>query len=323
MMMGVGCTYYHEGKKLSQNELRDFSNICPICLSEHKRKPVLMIQDKPRVDLLYCDVCRGLSASHMPTSRVLEEYYSHYYKNPASQKVTTPDVSGFSRHIIGYLDLAAIGAKISILDYGGGDGSISASLGKTLADMGYTVDITVVDIQNQQVPSSSVDIPIRYEKDIFKINGRFDLIIASAIFEHIPELNPVIRHIASLAGEGCYFYSRTPYAMPLIRIFPFLDLTYPGHVHDLGPSFWNRFTETFHLRADTMVSQPSPVETSFKGSPLRTIIATLFKLPSHVESRLFPSRADPMWNLVGGWEIILRFRDGITVNVDNMHQPRP
>ena len=43
-------------------------------------------------------------------------------------------------------------------------------------------------------------------------------------------------------------YARTPFVLPLARIVPSIDITYPGHVHDMGSVFWGRFIETFGMK---------------------------------------------------------------------------
>ncbi len=96
--------------------------------------------------------------------------------------------------------------------------------------------------------------------------------------------------------------------IPLARLIGKFDLTYPAHVHDMGSSFWNRFVQTFGLRADLIVSRASLIETAFREAPVRTVAAFIMKLPSHLELALrHPRPVDPIWTLVGGWEVVLRF----------------
>jgi len=93
----------------------------------------------------------------------------------------------------------------------------------------------------------------------------------------------------------------------LARVIKGLDFTYPFHVHDMGPSFWNRISETFQLDARIVVSRPSPVETSIKQASARTVAAHLLKVPGYLESLLSPAgRKDRWWTLVGGWELLLQ-----------------
>jgi hypothetical protein len=87
-----------------------------------------------------------------------------------------------------------------------------------------------------------------------------------------------------------------------------LDFTFPGHVHDLGPRFWDRVLETFSLDGTILRSEPSPVETTLSKHFFRTIAAATLKFPARLErcmqSTRFPRRR--WWQLVGGWEILFR-----------------
>lgn len=95
---------------------------------------------------------------------------------------------------------------------------------------------------------------------------------------------------------------------PFRRVLKGFDLTYPAHVHDLGPSFWNRVTDTFNLGAQVIFSQPSPVETAFAKAPVRTAVSYLCKAVAHFEHALVPRKRDYRWEFVGGWEVLLHFK---------------
>jgi hypothetical protein len=80
-----------------------------------------------------------------------------------------------------------------------------------------------------------------------------------------------------------------------------VDFTYPAHVHDLGPAFWNRILSylpvdrtEFEIRA----AGPSPVETAFRAAPLRTAAGYALKAPGYVLGSRYP--------FVGGWEVFIR-----------------
>jgi hypothetical protein len=88
---------------------------------------------------------------------------------------------------------------------------------------------------------------------------------------------------------------------------PTLDITYPAHVHDMGSGFWNRFIETFDLRARLLCSRPSIVETTLLKNPIRTALAHALKFPALAELWIFGQPRVPMWKLVGGWEAFLQF----------------
>lgn len=84
------------------------------------------------------------------------------------------------------------------------------------------------------------------------------------------------------------------------------NFMYPGHVHDLGSSFWNRAADTFRFKARYHISGPSIVATTLKTDPIRTLAAYAMKFPAQIEAALLTSgRKDRLWNLVGGWEVLL------------------
>jgi hypothetical protein len=141
-----------------------------------------------------------------------------------------------------------------------------------------------------------------------EVNGPYDLVLASAILEHIPDLYPVLTRLFQLVREGGWFYARTPWVLPLASVVRNFDITFPAHVHDLGNDFWSRVPEVFGLRPRHYRSATSPVETSFEGSFMRTLAAHLLKFPSRVEHAVSPvSRKNRIWKLVGGWEVICQF----------------
>jgi 2-polyprenyl-3-methyl-5-hydroxy-6-metoxy-1,4-benzoquinol methylase len=202
----------------------------------------------------------------------------------------------------------AAAASLRILDYGGGDGSLGYAVASELLARGVShARIDLVDFEPPR-PSHDPRIAIRGCKELGEIEGDYDIIIASAILEHVPLVNSVVRKLAAAARPGGYFYARTPFMVPLARLLGRLDLGYPAHVHDMGSSFWNRSVRTFELRAEIVISRPSLIETTFAEAPARTVAAFLMKLPSHLELAIRrPRPMDPLWSLVGGWEVVLRF----------------
>ena len=106
-----------------------------------------------------------------------------------------------------------------------------------------------------------------------------------------------MQRLFALIADGGYFYARTPYVVPLTRLMPRLDLTYPGHVHDMGMDFWDKVTDAFDFPGVQIESRPSLVETSFTQAPARTFAAYALKAPARIVRS---------WPFVGGWEVVLR-----------------
>jgi SAM-dependent methyltransferase len=304
----VNATVFHAGRHLSPEELYDHARTCPICLRERAGRVVMRVQRSPDVELLECENCGGCSTSSMPRPEILADFYRSYYDSSAA-KTTYDDVSRLGRHIEGCLRPNCLGDCPRILDFGGGDGALAVDVAQRLLlkSACLSAEICVVDFhQPRSAPHPKITIACC--DSLEKVSGQFDLVIASAVLEHIPEVNPVFRRLISLVRAGGWFYARTPYVAPF-AFLPFkMDFTFPGHVHDLGPRFWDRVLETFSLKGEILRSAPSPVETILSKHFFRTIAAAALRFPARLECRLRSpgSLRRRGWNLVGGWEILLR-----------------
>ena len=292
---------------LPPSALVDAVAACPICHSDSPRRPVFRLQSDPDVHMLACGNCHGCSASLMPSATVLTEYYARYY-GERDHHVTFADPERFASHFLALLGENALPPHVRILDYGGGDGSLSHAIVRKLLERGVIerAQILVVDYSTRSVPTDDRIVIVRQLPDV-AIEGCYDLVLASAILEHIPDLGVLIPKLYAAISPQGFFYARTPYAIPLTKLFARLDLTYPAHVHDLGICFWNRFCETFGWAAEMLVSGPSAAASSIRRDPLRGLVARLMKLPAYLESLL--SRRDRkgrFWHLVGGWEVLMR-----------------
>jgi SAM-dependent methyltransferase len=295
---------YHSGRHLSPSELMDRRQACPVCLSEAARRAVFRVQLDPVVDMLRCTACHVSSASMMPTAATLDAYYRDYYVDQESS-FTFGGASRFARHLLA--PMIELPATVRILDYGGGDGSLALAAARILVgEQTRAVEVLVVDYARPQ-QSDDPRIAIGHADVDQAIEGTWDIVIASAILEHVPDVNPVFRKVLGAIAPGGYLYARTPYVLPFARLIPRLDLTFPAHVHDMGSSFWNRVVEVFGFDGRYVTSGPSIVETQLRAKPLRTIAAHVLKLPGRLEGLVSTaSRRDRIWNLVGGWEVVLQ-----------------
>ena len=310
-------TCNHRSKHLEENAMYDARVRCPICLYTGKRAQGIRLQSNPVIHLLHCPACGGRSAAWMPRPEVLQDYYSGYFdssETPGENDavcVTFQGIERFAQHLIRAMPVAAGTSPVRILDYGGGDGSLALEIAKFLGER--PVLITLVDYQKPRTMLVPDYVQVAHFTHLSEVQEkypeqRFDIVLASAVTEHIPELNGVLNLLFGMIDPGGYFYARTPYMSNLIAFMPFIDFVYPAHVHDLGASFWNRITKTFHLNADIVISRPSIVETEWRKAFIRTLVAYILKLPAHIEGKIAPSRIDRWWNLVGGWEVVLRAR---------------
>ena len=300
-------TSFHRGMHVDQKDLYEARDRCPVCLSQNKRRACLRVQNNPVIEMLTCEDCGACSASHMPTPELLNRYYAQYYSN-STDRVTFNKPERFAQHLSTMLRLQSA-SSLRILDFGGGDASLAIALAQVLQqDAGRQIPITI-DIVDYEKPraSSAPNVIVKGHRFLDEVAGPYDVLLASAILEHIPAANSTIRKLVSMAHSGAFMYARTPYVIPLAKVVPVLDTTYPAHVHDMGGGFWNRFVETFNLRARLLLSRPSLVETTFSSAPIRTTLAHALKLPALAEQWISKEMRVPRWKFVGGWEAIFRF----------------
>lgn len=298
-------TGFHSSRVLSLDQTYPATSGCPICTSNEPRKPVGRVQADPQIDLLFCPSCGGSSAARLPMPEVLADYYATYYDTGQEDKVAFHAVDRLARHILRYVPGAFFEGRkrANILDFGGGDGSLCVALARNLD---VPVSASVVDYVDAR-QHGVAHLQLCSASELSEVEQEYDLVIASAVLEHVPQLHELMPRILECVARGGYFYARTPYVAPFLKVMKRLDFTFPAHVHDLGPLFWNQLIETFQWDAHVVLSQPSIVETSFRHAPLRSAAAHVLKLPAYFETRLRGKAVKkPLWPYVGGWEIILR-----------------
>jgi SAM-dependent methyltransferase len=278
---------------------------CPLCRAEQPRATVVTLQDEPQVNLLQCTTCGGRSASRLPTPEFLAELYnpSHYHSDLLDNPHATRRLA---RHIASFLSEGA-NKPMRILDFGGSDGRLSLELDRALRQVGPARhEYVVVDLHARPAapPLRFVDL-----EAFWSMQENFDVVLASAVIEHLPNLRQVVERLLQLRATSSVFYARTPCDAPLQRLFPGYRVRWPRHLHDLGPEFWSRFTSTFHCGGRLVHSAPSVIESDFMQHPVRSLAAFAMKLPGHFETRLVQPLLGytiPKWDLVGGWEVVIR-----------------
>ncbi len=296
-------TPYHASRHLEEDALTPELQTCPVCGYEGDRAAVCGVQRLPDVVMKRCPRCHACSVSRMPTDAALDHYYGHYYGQQQTDKITFTGLDRFARRLVKAIDLASLPERVRVLDFGGGDGSLAL---RVAALLDRPVHLVVADYET---PKASDDERITIEgvPRLEQVEGAFDLIIASAILEHIPRLSDTLPELFSHLAPGGWFYARTPWMTPMARVFKNLDLTFPAHVHDLGAGFWNRLPQTLGLPLLHARSRPSIVETGLMQHPLRTSAAWLLKLPATLQvMRANPKPVTPIWRFVGGWEVVLQ-----------------
>lgn len=306
--MHVSATCYHASQQVEERDLLAETQGCPLC-GGLARERAARLQRSPVVWLLRCVDCRGAGAHRMPTQSRLDRYYESYYA-PGSDTphVTLSSPARAARHIDGLVAKSARTEGTSILDFGGGDGSVSVHLAGLLLGRRRSkhTAITIIDRASQALPQSSPTVTLRTARslDDLGVGGTYDIIIASAVLEHLPTPVPVLAQLLSLLSRGGRLYVRTPWVAPLMSALSpvgiHVDFTYPGHLYDLGGDFWERALLLpgipGHLAFRLDHSAPSFVETAISQAPVRTLAAILLKAPARLLGTAWP------W--VGGWEVV-------------------
>lgn len=294
-------------RHVADEDLEPGDDRCPLCGSDEPRKRLFVVQTAPDVHWLRCRTCGGSSASRMPTADYLDRYYADYYDD-GDAKVTVGRPQRLADHIAGLLPQSD--GRVTIIDFGGGDGTVARLLARRLAagDADRPEAVWVVDdhaagewvvdgVRTTGVPSLDELGDVRAE-----------VILASAVLEHVPECDAVMRSLLDRLAPGGHLYARTPYRVPLKRIAPWISMQFPMHVHDLGPSFWNRIQRR-HPDVEVVVSQPSMVAAPLAGASIPSaLVAHALKLPARVERRARHDPVDYGWRFVGGWEVLIGHR---------------
>ena len=291
-------------RHVAAEDLVDAAAKCPACLDGGRRREVLTLQRDPRVTLVECARCRGCSASHVPTAEHLARFYASFYAGMEAH-TTFDGARRFARHLGRRLRLDPSGG-VRILDFGGGDGSLAIALAEALGAPRRDVSVTLVD-PHVAATATAAGIPIERAASLDEVDGRFDVVLASGVLEHLAALHDSLRSLVRCLASGGWLYARTPWHTPLARLLPFTDLSFPAHLHDLGAPFWNRIATALGLPVVVLESRPSVRQAGFARQPLRALAAAAAKAPGRLESLLSPaSRADRWWPYVGGWEVLLQ-----------------
>jgi len=307
-------TVFHRSQHLAETDLVPIPEdgspsavwgaACSFC-DGTDRNPVWNLQQGPDVDLMECNQCSAISASRFPSDVTLTKYYQGYYSPDVSptdeSKITFDHPERLAKHILKNLPKNSC-EVFNILDFGGGDGTIAYLIAKDLVEYGVReVIVKIIDYSDHIVASGNSKIHIEKAESIASLGvEKFSLVIASAVIEHYPAPQQLVSDLLACVKEGGAFYARTPSMIAIMKLAKkigvHIDFTYPGHMHDLGQKFWEKYFNSmpgFSL----VVSRPSIVETVFSTNFFRTLVAYVMKAPWHI----LGSR----YQLVGGWEVLV------------------
>ena len=260
-----------------------------------------------------CPKCDAVSYNRIATQEYLDKMYTNYkdaynwYNNDQNEAVTFSEPDRMAKHIYKAIEDELLPKdEIKILDFGGGSGVMGYKLAKVLYsnNMCKKIRVVVVDYLDKLYPSDSRDIVMDRAFPIQDINeDHFDVVIASAIIEHLPKPKIEMTKLFSVMAEGGYLYCRMPYGLPLFRLTKIFgvdfDMLYPGHIWDFSPQWYNKIIQYVGdpQQIKLIHSQPSIPETTFKQHFSRALITYLLKLPWYICHS---------WPFVGGWEAIYK-----------------
>jgi SAM-dependent methyltransferase len=251
----------------------------------------------------YCKNCKVSFTNKQLTEKSTKNLYLNYYKDHHSS--TGIDSKKLAEHLSHFfLKNKLISSEIKILDFGGGDGSVALGLGRNLEKkFNYNIQIDVFDISNLENRIKQVNY-INDENQIH--NNKYDIIIASAVLEHVNDPKKTLNTLFNSLKTNGYFYARTPYKLPIELALNSIgikknNLQFPWHLFDMGREFWNNipsfYKTNFSTNLKLIISRPSLVQTSFKRKKKKFILAYLLKIPGYFLKK---------WNYVGGWEVFIQ-----------------
>ena len=289
----------------------DFNNnvSCGMCGCD-KFEIINKYSDVPLVHFVRCAKCGGITYDKIPKQEVYDkingtESYYDDYEEVGNSQITFYGAERIATHIINLIEKNGFkkGEKnnLSILDFGGGSGEIAYTVAKMLRGAYKNIEIVVVDYTDKLYKQNDNVIKMEREFPLEKIEDRkFDIIIASAVIEHIPAPGKDILRLFNMIKENGFLYFRAPYFYPIYNVLKKFgiefDIMYPHHVWDLDDKWWDKLTEILNISdAEIVVSKPSIVEKSFKSHPLGALVAYIMKAPRYLFKK---------WKYVGGWEAV-------------------
>lgn len=303
-MYKVSSSKFQSSLKLDGKELVGKDPKCAICRSPETRVTLALQED---VSLRKCLACKCKFVDNQPSDSALSEFYTTYYKDN-TEALTVDAANKFAKYIVRqYLknrEVSGVATPISILDFGGGDGSMALRIENLLTLNKIIVkEVLLVDKAiTTPLPDSA---KLRRVADLAVIEEKFDIIIASAVLEHLKEPLPTLLSLIDLLSPSGLMYIRTPHIAPLLKVAGYLriqvDFGFPAHLFDLGNDFWSWFVTSSKYKevgVKVLKQGASLVETSFRKSPIRTCLAFFAKLP--------PIFGFSRWRFSGGWQIILQ-----------------
>lgn len=309
--MNIGKNMVKQNK--SGLEDGDFIRVkkCGVC-GGHKFKILGQYLKSPKINFVRCTNCNAVTYDKYLSAEKAHELYKHYkYFGDSARDgcVTFYGYKRFAKHLYRLFMRAGEGwslkDEIHILDFGGGDGSLSAALAEYMIQkkLCRMAKIMVIDYCESLHAPHHRAVRLEHLQSLEQLaeNKHYDIVIASAVFEHLPKPGAAMKKLFGAVKEGGVMYIRTPYKYPfrvsLAKLGIGYDLQYPEHLWDFGGyGWWKDLAGKIGCRQMVLaVSQPSIVESSFRVHFLAALAAYALKAPGYVMHK---------WPYVGGWETV-------------------
>jgi len=207
----VQITPYHQKMHLNDGDLEPDTKKCPLCGFEVANKG-LVVQIKPLILLRKCSACFGASVSRMPKELTLTKYYTTSFSDTWYDSINSERIAKTIHKRVRNFTKLNLVDQISILDYGGGDGSLSLNLANRLINSGTKhVNLTIIDYTRAIPDHRNSAISVTYLQTLPQVlNANFEFIILSAVLEHLVEPVSVLKDlVAHLSSDGIVWI-RTP-----------------------------------------------------------------------------------------------------------------
>lgn len=183
--------------------------MCPICLDLNANINFQILTKgvwKKHYKVFHCNKCNLYFLNEKPTEIELKEFYqAGYYSNSWLKNIIKAKFR-FSRSISQYIFIKNkcdhIGKEI--LEVGAGDGLLLSLFKKNH-------NLTGIEYNSKYKLKAQDKYSIKFiEEDFNKINGKFDLIIMSHVFEHFLDFNYTYTQAYKLLNKGGYFFIELP-----------------------------------------------------------------------------------------------------------------
>jgi SAM-dependent methyltransferase len=271
---------------------------CPNC-GNNNQNNTLILQTKPLVNMIKCSICKLAYANQMPNETFLKNLYDpKIYKSFLTNN--SDNTKKLAEKI--YNKTKFKNKNVKILDYGGGNGELSKQIIELLNKNNINAESLVVDIHNS---TNGEKIYFKSVENFKDDQNAYDLILASAVLEHLPNFRDVLENLLSKLENDGYFYCRTPWEFELSKLMKFYKIKWPRHLYDIGGDFWINF---FRNKKDfnIVMSETSVTEIS-KKNIFKYLIAQFLKNISKFEFYIKKNKISlPRWPFVGGWDLIVK-----------------